>query len=319
VRRGRRNANAPKKNPTKSVDPQNRTEHGSEPAKHEPALSPQPALPAKSPEPPKAEKKTYRARQECRDKIKLTFETFTFFAVVGYATIAALQLGSMLKANELGRQGLVQAQQLFTITQLPYVNLGNPDGLLAEFLDKFHESRPVIAMHFFNAGHSTAFDFGITPREDSKLHLRRYLTPKGMILKLEDCHDVAISGQGNHVEYLTNEAVASAQDVVAIQTGGKKLQIGGSFEYCDEFGDYRCEMFSLQYRSGNINAFDYGRFGMSALDCNGVDAMTEPATQEIFDLYTQVMPSGVLTPLLRCRQPGEPPNSTAIVRPTVCN
>jgi hypothetical protein len=104
-------SDAPKDDQAETVNPQDRTQDASETRDDTALPSSEPSFPAKSPETPRTEHKTYRARQECRDKFKLGFEIATFFAIVGYATLAALQWYATLAANTLTKQSADAAKE----------------------------------------------------------------------------------------------------------------------------------------------------------------------------------------------------------------
>jgi len=192
---------------------------------------------------------------------------------------------------------LDQSREFFDATQRARVLLGNKDGKLAEF--RLGGKKPVIVLYFYNAGPTRAVDFAVRtssnlaqPNEVSEPELNRYLGSYGGRVKSTSQPTKPIAGNSKQVEYLGSQFTPSKEQLTEIRNG-RRYSIQGIYIYCDDFGRYSSEYFSIQYVPPPIDDF--------------VLAVSyTPDTSQISDPPKPNMMEGhTFTPLSRCEQLGE--------------
>ena len=129
---------------------------------------------------------------------------------------------------------------------------------MAEFRQESDGSSSIV-IYFFNAGRTPALNLvtnlwssrpGV--KQEPQRHIERFKDPSGGIL--DRVPGPTIPGQGMHTDYLPLRWTPSPDELKAIR-GGKQFAIGGTFEYCDQFGHYRCQGFWARYRPPPIGDF----------------------------------------------------------------
>jgi hypothetical protein len=189
-------------------------------------------------------------------------------------------------------------RQNFVVAQHARVLLGNKDGKLAEFR---LGNKPVVILHFYNAGVTTAIDFAVrttsnlvAPNDLSEPELNRYLGSYGGRVKNTSQPMGAIPGQSGIVEYLPDRFTPSEEQLTEIKKG-KEYRVRGIYIYCDELGLYSAELFSILYAPPPID--DFRRDLTYTPD---VSQISEPPKPKMVEGHTFTF-----TPLPRCEQPGE--------------
>ncbi len=175
----------------------------------------------------------------------------TALLILAYTTITAVQAFLLWATYRETRRAFVASEE-------PYVSLGNRNGRVAEFR-RSADGSIAIVIYFFNAGRTPALNFvtnlwsslpGIT--HEHERHIERFRDPNGGVI--QNMPGPVMAGEASHRAYLPPRWTPKPEDFKAIQTG-KQFSIGGTFEYCDQFGNYRCEGFWARYRPPPINDF----------------------------------------------------------------
>ncbi len=175
----------------------------------------------------------------------------TALLIFAYTTITAAQAFLLWATYR-------ETQRAFIASEEPYVSLGNRDGRVAEFRQQ-PDGGIAVMIFFFNAGRTPALNLvtnlwssmaGVKREPDR--HIERFKDPNGGVL--DNVPGPAIPGQGTHTAYLPLQWTPSRAELKAIRDG-KRFAIGGTFEYCDQFGHYRCQGFWARYRPPPIDDF----------------------------------------------------------------
>lgn len=190
-------------------------------------------------------------------------------------------------------------------SERPYVSIGQADGTLAKFSPS-SDGKAAIALFFTNAGHSPALNFlvnaglaGLPPRfgkgSIEERHLERFQSLGSPTMPfhgiLSSASGTDIPGQSTHREYLVSKWTLTSEEVKGIKTGKYPFfEVFGDFEFCDQFGEYRCREFSLRYVPSPVDAFVSGP--LPVRDCFLMPSVPPP----------EPVPMKVLH---RCEQPGE--------------
>jgi hypothetical protein len=171
--------------------------------------------------------------------------------VLAYTTITAIQAFLLYQSYR-------ESQRAFVASERPYVSLGDRDGRIAEFRTD-RSGRTALVVYFYNAGHTPALNF-IANIWTSKpgaarapeRHIERVENPATGVV--ETVPGPAIPGQATRLEYAPGQLTPSSDEISLIRAG-KEFSVGGTFEYCDEFGDYRCQGFWARYQPPPIDGF----------------------------------------------------------------
>jgi hypothetical protein len=222
----------------------------------------------------------------------------TLFVLFAYTAINYCLYGTtkaQLEANAIQ----------FLASQRPYVVLGDPWGTLAEVQEI--KDKPFIALHFVNTGNSTASHFAVqtiiwvpngTPVvEHAWGHRQRWIDSDYAMSTTSMGPTVNLGAKAEYTEYLpvgnnTREQLTTAfagQD-------WEGTMVDGQMEYCDIFGQYRCENFNLVYKPS------IGKF-IPAISNTGV-ACTNPNPTDIDNAALETRLGRHQIP--PCEQPNEP-------------
>ena len=161
-----------------------------------------------------------------------------FYAVVNY------QLYEATKAQ-------------FAIQQRPYMVIGDAKGILAEFCEI--KGKQFIALHFANAGAGIAVQFATRSRiivangeafGDWPHHRHRFVGNHGAMTVTPMNNAVDIGAKAEYTEYLPvgNSTRQQLTGTELPDSDWSGTSVDGEFEYCDDFGVYRCEKFALVYK-----------------------------------------------------------------------
>jgi hypothetical protein len=172
-----------------------------------------------------------------------------FAAAAIYVHYEKQQVGQAIAANRNATIALHTAER-------PYMALGRPDGRIMEFRSPTDAKKlTAIAIYFNNGGKGPAFRFMtnswtvITGKQVDVVptHLERWqdLTLGGI---QELGGGPTVSGGAVHTEFIVGLPYALTTDEIRdVQAGTKMLLVSGSFEYCDQFGNYVCKDFGARY------------------------------------------------------------------------
>jgi hypothetical protein len=175
----------------------------------------------------------------------------TAFLILTYTTITAVQAWLLWESYR-------ETQRVFVASEKPYVSLGSRGGRVAEFRQRPDGSSAVV-IYFFNAGRTPALNLvtnlwsslpGVAHEQEH--HIERFQDPTGGVV--DSVAGPVIPGEGTHTDYLPLKWTPSRDELKAIRSG-KRFAIGGTFEYCDQFGHYRCQGFWARYRPPPIDDF----------------------------------------------------------------
>ncbi len=175
----------------------------------------------------------------------------TALLILAYTTITAVQAFLLWETYR-------ESERVFIASEKPYVSLGNRDGKVAEIRQQSDGSSAIVVF-FFNAGRTPALNLvtnlwsslrGV--KHEPEHHIERFQDPNGGVL--DRVPGPVIPGQGTHSDYLPLRWTPSGDELKAVRSG-KQFAIGGTFEYCDQFGNYRCQGFWARYRPPPIDDF----------------------------------------------------------------
>jgi hypothetical protein len=201
-------------------------------------------------------------------------------------------------------RSLQQSREFFEASQRPYVTPGTRDGKVAEFKNS---ERPFVALFFSNAGSTPALNFtlnlwgsfGSAKGRLEYLHLNRYkVDPPDAVIGFRVTRSTTIPGNSTHVAYLPKERAAalSKDQLEQVRSAKRSFHVLGTYEYCDQFGKYTIANYGAEY-SPEVEAFI-----PSVVPGPGrIRQMSGAVNPELF--FTK--PGAVVTPLPRCKQPGE--------------
>lgn len=249
--------------------------------------------------------------------------TAIFTVILGLAAIVTnLQTCSALRDN---RDAVAESERLardqFQAAQRPWVDVGTPEGKVAEYRPSHHaDKKGILIAYFYNAGNSTASHFLVNawtpispaPSSDHQVHIERYwahlkggkvrgfLTAGGEFIAPHIVRPVVISAQWTPTDRQFADFKRSAQ----LPVGG--FHIEGTFEFCDVFGFYRCEAFRIEYRPEPLNDFISGS---PFYPCFIPPVGAEVAAHSSNEIVEMPVPP-------RCEQPGEQTLSQAEQKPT---
>ncbi len=175
----------------------------------------------------------------------------TTLLILTYTTITAVQAFLLWATYR-------ESQRVFIASERPYVSLGNRDGKVAAFRQR-PDGGAAVEVYFFNAGRTPALNLVINlwsslpgAKHAPERHIERFADPNGGVL--DEVPGPVIPGGGTHTDYLPVNWTPSPDELKAIRNG-KSFAIGGTFEYCDQFGNYRCQGFWARYRPPPIDNF----------------------------------------------------------------
>jgi hypothetical protein len=167
------------------------------------------------------------------------------------------------------------------------------------------ESKPTMALHFYNGGQSTARHFTVyvvaeIPNAGMPIirHRHRYRISDGTILT-EGETNFGLAAQSEYVEYLTDPSLLWTYAQLRDFNSNNELAIGGDMEYCDEFGAYHCQGWGAEYKP-MLREFVAG--GPIAMPCVREDG----DAASIQRTFRNAEPNVTVKEIEPCEQPGEP-------------
>lgn len=197
----------------------------------------------------------YRNQKEQRRDNRKN-RTIAWLAVAGawiYAAIAAFQWCAMRTAN-------TQNAGNFVASQRPYVSIGTKDGTLGNFSEIANaQGKLTVFLHFHNGGNLPASRFNVQlfaatgPTPESELHMARLKGTKGNSTVMYINGLKEIPRDSDDTESFPNWI--SQTEVLAARGSKKIIPLIGFFEYCDEFGNYVCRKFLINF-DGPTNDFN---------------------------------------------------------------
>lgn len=130
--------------------------------------------------------------------------------------------------------------------QRAYVAFGSKTGQLAETTNQQIENKPIIVLHFFNAGQTTARHFIVHIYGSQFTHIHRYKF-EGMPWTEGQATpgEMDLAAQAEHLESITDPKLLRTEKQLADPKA--TFVIRGEFEYCDIFGSYHCQQLSTRY------------------------------------------------------------------------
>lgn len=200
-----------------------------------------------------------------------------------------LTLNSLKQSQQNFSRGLRETRSDFEATERPVLGLGRKDGVVAEFavpnaasLDRYVGLR----IYVENSGPSAA----LTP------NLQVYRPPLVIFAKGQKpmrplapaagtqppTHLLRVRNKGGALETVGGGApiapgsermysfpdLLTKQEYESMVAGGRTMLLNGFCEYCDEFGNYRCQQFTLYYQGAPFNAFSV----IDSVDCSSMYA-----------------------------------------------
>jgi hypothetical protein len=143
----------------------------------------------------------------------------------------------------------------FKASERPYVSIGNKEGTIGNFIIP-KAGKAGIVLFFHNSGHLPALRFNVQllPPGTSISHMARVLQDvntgaTGYIAGQKD-----ISGDSDAASIVHD--VIDPATMAIIKKGDQRAQLSGMFEYCDDFGNYTCRTFDVEYITESLNAFN---------------------------------------------------------------
>ena len=287
-----------------------------------PETEPVPTVEIRYPKGIEDDARAYKSREEGRARWRLLLEALAVVAIVAYGALAyrqwrivldatdnstkALQVtersyAAVLRDTEQAYAGSLQASgkaqvAVVQATERAYVTFGSKTGELGEFFgNTMSVQNRIIALHFYNSGHSTARNLSVHVVTDgsgliSRRH--RFKGPQGDIVSTEVSPERDLAAGAEHSEYF---ASPWSQTELA-NNPTDTFTLTGQLEYCDVFGAYHCQEFSTNYMP-NLRQF----VPNSVQSC-----AVEPVTSDNPGKgYVEIAP---------CEQPDELDAQTAIPR-----
>jgi hypothetical protein len=249
-------------------DVKSATEHGSSdpnPGTPKQDAEPLPAVEIRYPKGIEDDARAYKNREQRRDRWKVLLEALTVVGVLGYGAMAYRQWHTILAASDNTTKALQATERSYVFTERAYVTalqtterayvtFGSKSGQLGGFLDNpIPGQRRIIALHFYNSGHSTAHHLAIhvlTGSTDPISSIHRFKGPQGDIVSTGVSIERDLAAGAEHSEYIISPwSQSELTDNMA-----ERFSITGQFEYCDIFGTYHCQEFSTKYLP-NIKQF----------------------------------------------------------------
>jgi hypothetical protein len=191
-------------------------------------------------------------------------------------------------------------------SQRPYVSLGRADGIIAEYAPPAKgDKKGTVLLYFQNTGTSAATNFltnaySLLPpaEKGEQRHIYRARMffkgkPAGVSFFMGD----TVGAGSLRIETLDAKWVPTVDQWKQIAAGQWKagFYISGNFEYCDAWGEYRCEMFTLKYAPAPVSKF----IANTSRECpNSFVPLPDPTELAKGEDYNaQLLP--------RCKQPEE--------------
>jgi hypothetical protein len=241
----------------------------------------------------------YRANQKenrRRDAFRKRLEIGALIVAAFYALIT-------LKLWLTAKSTAEQTNEAFHTAQRPYVALGGRDGKIGELLNLTVKGKPIITLHFYNGGQSTARHFkvyiGATipgANKSNFRHRHRYRASDREIIT-EGETNVGLAAQSEHMEYVLDPNLLWTWSELNDING--EFAIGGDLEYCDEFGTYHCQGWAAEYKP-LLGAFIPG--GPIDLPC----VVEQGDAAQLERTLRNARPDVAVKEIEPCEQPNEP-------------
>jgi hypothetical protein len=182
------------------------------------------------------------------EKFRTILEIAVFVAIAFYTCEAHKQAGAMIDSNSL-------AQRRMETELRPYVAVGGPSGEIAAFTT-VSQGKQHVNVTFFNAGKTPATHLSVLLWSNIKNQSPPWITRtrfrdrnSGAIIVNGGAEDVTLAAGASYAKPLSSDWEPSPSLLAEIEAGNSKKQfvVMGQLEYCDVFGKYRCDGFSLKY------------------------------------------------------------------------
>jgi len=187
-----------------------------------------------------------------------------------FSAIAAA--GIILQAIYLD-QTLNETRADFKAAQRAYVNLGSRNGVLAEFDPKATTNgKPIVVIHFTNGGQSTARHLSIEAFTNKRStfsfsHRHRFRGSMGDTFTVGGGGEGDLAAQAERTEYIFDASQLWTFDELKVTDTQKAFfEIHGEIAYCDIFGVFHCEPFSLWYNASIGKFSPAGKFPNCAIE-----------------------------------------------------
>lgn len=181
-------------------------------------------------------------------------------AIVGL--VGLIFIWETLKATQ--NQARIALDQLRS--QRPYMSLGKADGTIAEYIPPDEgKSKGTILLYFQNTGPVAATSFLVNVFNNLPLknvqkdrHIERWrLLYKGWPSGKMMGSGATVGANSVYSEALNPNHVPPWEEWKLIEADQLEngFHIMGNLEYCDWWGDYHCEMFTVEYTPSPVNKF----------------------------------------------------------------
>ncbi|HKV53552.1 MAG TPA: hypothetical protein VJN94_02825 [Candidatus Binataceae bacterium] len=203
----------------------------------------------------------YNGKQSRWQKISVVSTAVLSFLTLIVLTVTLHEVArytrAAQKANALTQQALIVASRAnrvarenFEAAQRPYVGLGDRAGVIGRFqgVEKSW-GYPQLALFFYNSGHTPALKFTVVMRDPQGKKIGaefgRYRHRNGQV---GICGTgVTIAPESGTAYRIPPPAVPSGTAFSQMLKDGQSFGLYGFAEYCDEFGQFHCEGFTLAY------------------------------------------------------------------------
>lgn len=207
----------------------------------------------------------YESNEEKRDRRE---QVMIFLTVVSVA-VAVVSAVESCGSRKISERALTVAIDTLHM-QRPYMSLGKEDGVVAEYVaPPAGKEKGIISLYFRNTGPVAATKFIVNafryesgnpfPPAPQQWHVERWqwLEPNGQWSAIHSTQGFTVGASSTYVFSLPQKSVPIPQEWDRIETGQPYgfLRIGGSLEYCDLWGKYTIECFSMTYAKGTNYQF----------------------------------------------------------------
>lgn len=188
-------------------------------------------------------------------------------AVVGIGTLPFLYgtlKTTQISADAAKTQADAAIQALHS--QRPFVSFGKPDGRLLDYIKpRKSDKKGSIILYFRNTGPAPAQNLLINAysslppiEKGGNRHLYRFrIYFKGQPAGISFMGGTSLGASSVHSQPLEEKWVPNPEQWSLIRSGqwNGTFRIEGTFEYCDSWGQYRCETFAARYQPPPIDNF----------------------------------------------------------------
>lgn len=191
---------------------------------------------------------------------------------LGTIFLAVVGIGSLVET----KWSLDESRQSFEMSQRPYVSLGRKDGIVAEVVEpkgpvppdaliglnlymKNGGRGPALTPHVgimmgvtLRSGGSPPSEHAVQPRGEALPYLLRWKSTKDNTI-YSNVDTSPILADSEFVHYVPDQF--TQEQATALLNGQRYTLLTGRYEYCDEFGNYYCRQFTLDYESAPFDRF----------------------------------------------------------------